>query len=95
MTTIPFNALSFVQRNCCITSRDSFLSLITSLTSFVGLEGSGGSGLGGRMSSAALGQSHSHSHSHLQSPLQALVACTLPRELHEDIQELGKLKPSS
>ena len=43
--------------------------------------------MGMGMSSAALGQSHSH----LQSPLQALVACTLPRELHEDIQELGKL----
>ena len=51
-----------------------------------GVEGSGGSGLGGRMSmgSAVLGQSH------LQSPLQALVTCTMPRELHEDIQELGE-----
>ena len=36
------------------------------------------------MGNAALGQSH------LQSPLQALVTCTMPRELHEDIQELGK-----
>lgn len=51
-----------------------------------GVEGSGGSGLGGRMSmgSAVLGQSH------VQSPLQALVTCTMPRELHEDIQELGE-----
>jgi hypothetical protein len=36
------------------------------------------------MGSAVLGQSH------VQSPLQALVTCTMPRELHEDIQELGE-----
>jgi hypothetical protein len=30
-----------------------------------------------------------------QSALQALLTCTMPRELHEDIQELGEYCTSS